>query len=145
MTPMMDVVDVLGGKSALGMRGDVETIDLHNRIREGLPYRALESMVDRFRLPKGPLSIVLALPASTEVRRKREKRLSGGESDRLYRVARILAHARRTFGSDEAASAWLRDPNRALGGSTPLDLLETELGSDEVEMVLGRIDYGVIS
>lgn len=142
---MQDVVDVLGGKSSLGMRGDVETIDLHNRIREGLPYHALESMVERFRLPKGPLSIVLALPPSTEVRRKRERRLSGGESDRLYRVARILAHARRTFGSDEAASAWLRESNRALGGGTPLELLETELGADEVEMVLGRLDYGVIS
>jgi putative toxin-antitoxin system antitoxin component (TIGR02293 family) len=145
MTLVLDIVDVLGGKSALGMRGEVETIDLHNRIREGLPYRALENVVERFGLPKGTLSIVLALPASTEVRRKREKRLSGSESDRLYRVARVLAHARRTFGSDDAASAWLREPNRALGGSTPLDLLETDLGSDEVETVLGRLDYGVIS
>lgn len=61
------------------------------------------------------------------------------------RLARILAHARRTFGSDEAVSAWLKAPNRALGGATPLDLLETELGADEVETVLGRLDYGVIS
>lgn len=139
-----DVVDVLGGKTALGMRGEVEALELHHRIRSGLPYGALESIVERFQLPKGVLSLVLALPPSTEMRRKRDKRLSGGESDRLYRLARILAHARRTFGSDDAASAWLREANRALGGSTPLALLETELGADEVEAVLGRLDYGVI-
>lgn len=144
MTMVADILDVLGGKGALGARGEVGSLELHNRIREGLPYGALERIVARFRLPKGALSVVLALPPSTEMRRKREKRLSGGESDRLYRLARILAHARRTFGSDEAVSAWLKDPNRALGGRVPLDLLETDPGADEVETVLGRLDYGVI-
>jgi putative toxin-antitoxin system antitoxin component (TIGR02293 family) len=145
MTAVADIVDIMGGKGALGVRGEVESVELHNRIREGLPYGALEKIVARFRLPKSALSVVLALPPSTEMRRKREKRLSGSESDRLYRLARILAHARRTFGSDEAVSAWLKEPNRALGGHPPLELLETDLGTDEVETVLGRLDYGVIS
>jgi putative toxin-antitoxin system antitoxin component (TIGR02293 family) len=140
-----EVIDVLGGKSSLGISGEVELLDLHERIQEGFPYRALERLNERFALPKGPLALVLALPASTEVRRRRAKRLSAFESDRLYRVARIVAHARKTFGADEAATTWLSRPNRALGGAVPLDLLQTELGADQVEIVLNRLDYGVIS
>lgn len=140
-----DVVDVLGGKSSLGLSGEVDLLDLHERIQEGFPYRTLERLTARFALPKGPLALVLALPASTEVRRRRAKRLSAFESDRLYRVARILAHARRTFGSDQAASAWLREANRALGGAPPLDLLQTEFGAEQVDTILGRLDHGLIS
>lgn len=145
MTSAVDVVDVLGGKSALGIRGRIEPLELHDRIREGLPYSALEKLNERFRLPKGQLSVVLALPPSTEVRRKRARKLSQQESDRLFRLARILAHARRTLGSDDAAAAWLQEPNRAVGGATPLSLLETAAGAEEVETILGRLDYGVIS
>jgi putative toxin-antitoxin system antitoxin component (TIGR02293 family) len=140
-----EIVDVLGGKVTLGLRGEVEAADLHERIQSGLPYKTLENITRRFALPKGPLALVLALPASTEVRRRRSKRLSPLESDRLYRVARILAHARRTFGSDEAAAAWLSRSNRALGGAVPFDRLQTELGADQVETILDRLDYGVIS
>lgn len=145
MTSTGEVVEVLGGKSALGIRGKVEALDLHDRIREGLPYSALQKLSARFRLSKGQLSLVLALPPSTEVRRKRARRLSQQESDRLFRLARALAHARRSLGSDEAAASWLQESNRALGGATPLSLLETAAGAEEVEIVLGRLDYGVIS
>ncbi|MGE0461037.1 MAG: antitoxin Xre/MbcA/ParS toxin-binding domain-containing protein [Vicinamibacterales bacterium] len=143
MTTMVDVVDVLGGKGTLGLRGEIDPLTLHERIRDGFPYRALERLATRFALPKGPLSLVLALPPSTDVRRKRAGRLSGEESDRLYRVARIVAHARRTFGSDEGASIWLREPNHGLGGATPLSLLQTGLGAHQVETLLGRLDHGI--
>ncbi|MFN2444274.1 MAG: antitoxin Xre/MbcA/ParS toxin-binding domain-containing protein [Vicinamibacterales bacterium] len=139
-----EIVDVLGGKASLGLRGDVEAADLHERIQAGLPYKTLEHLTRRFALPKGPLAFVLALPPSTEVRRRRSNRLSPLESDRLYRVARILAHARRTFGNDEAASTWLSRANRALGGDVPFDQLRTELGAERVETILNRLDYGVV-
>jgi putative toxin-antitoxin system antitoxin component (TIGR02293 family) len=145
MTMTTEVVEVLGGKAALGIRGDVERLDLHDRIRRGLPYSALQGLTARFRLPKGQLSVVLGLPPSTEVRRKKARKLSQQESDRLFRLARVLALARLTLGSDEAAATWLQESNRALGGATPLDLLETAPGAHEVETILGRLDYGVIS
>ncbi len=64
------------------------------------------------------------------------------ESDRLMRVA---AQAAEVLGSKEKASSWLRSPNRALAGSRPLDIIDTDLGAREVETVLGRIEHGVYS
>jgi uncharacterized protein (DUF2384 family) len=39
----------------------------------------------------------------------------------------------------------MRKPNRALGGSAPLKLMDTEVGARAVEGVLGRIAYGGVS
>ena len=68
-----------------------------------------------------------------------------GAVDRLYRLARIVALAKHYLGDGQAAHAWLRRPNRALGGAVPLDLLDTEPGARAVENVLGRIAYGGVS
>ena len=72
-------------------------------------------------------------------------RLARYESDRLYRLARVVALAKRHIGDEEAAARWLRRPNRALGGNVPLELLDTELGARAVENVLGRIAFGGVS
>jgi putative toxin-antitoxin system antitoxin component (TIGR02293 family) len=67
------------------------------------------------------------------------------ESDRLYRLARIVALAKQFLGENEIAIRWLKTPNRALGGKLPLDLIDTEPGARSVENVLGRIAYGGVS
>jgi putative toxin-antitoxin system antitoxin component (TIGR02293 family) len=72
-------------------------------------------------------------------------RLSSDESDRLARLARILAQAVLAFGSQDKARRWLVKPNRALSGRTPLGLLDSDAGTLAVERVLGRIEHGVYS
>ncbi|MCC6587803.1 MAG: DUF2384 domain-containing protein [Bryobacterales bacterium] len=37
------------------------------------------------------------------------------------------------------AQRWLERPNRALGSRTPLSMLDTKVGAETVETVLGRI------
>ena len=78
-------------------------------------------------------------------RRRQRGRLALYESDRLYRLARIVALAKHYIGDDEAAARWLKRPSRALGGRSPLELVDTELGARSVEDVLGRIAYGGVS
>ena len=56
----------------------------------------------------------------------------------------VRLHATRRGVADKTA-AWLRTPNRALGGEVPIDQLDTDLGVKEVENILGRIAYGVYS
>jgi putative toxin-antitoxin system antitoxin component (TIGR02293 family) len=51
----------------------------------------------------------------------------------------------RFIGDGPKATRWLRRPNRALGGSAPLALVDTELGARTVENILGRIAYGGVS
>jgi len=66
-------------------------------------------------------------------------------SDRRSRLARIVALAEHCLGDRETAARWLKRPNQALGGSVPLELIDTEPGAQAVENVLGRIAYGGVS
>jgi putative toxin-antitoxin system antitoxin component (TIGR02293 family) len=87
----------------------------------------------------------LDLSARSLQRRRRSGRLARFESDRLYRLARILALAQQSLGNSELAMRWLKRSNRALGGSAPITALDTEHGARQVENVLGRIAFGGIS
>jgi putative toxin-antitoxin system antitoxin component (TIGR02293 family) len=137
-------VDVLGGRRVLGR--EISTLaELRERVRAGLPYLALEAVRQRFGLQVAEAAAALHLPPRTVARRRTAQRLHADESDRLVRLARVGAQAVAVLGSDAKAAAWLRRPNRALGGQTPLELLDGDLGARQVEDVLGRVTHGVFS
>ncbi len=138
------VVDELGGKPALG-RSLQTAADVQAAIREGFPQSVVEEVMHAADLTLKELATALDLSARSLQRRRREGRLARYESDRLYRLARIVALAKFYVGDSSKATRWLRRPNRALGGSTPLDLVDTEIGARTVENVLGRIAYGGVS
>ena len=138
------VVRVLGGGREGSPRG-LGFEALRDGVRRGLPYAALEALAARFHLAPAELGALLRLPARTMARRKKARRLSPDESDRLLRLGRIGALAEDVLGSPEKAAAWLHRPNRALGGEAPLGQLDTDLGARQVEDVLLRIAHGVPS
>ncbi len=78
-------------------------------------------------------------------RRRGSGRPKRYESDRLYRLARIVALANGSLGDRVRALRWLKHPNRTLGGVAPVEAIDTELGARQVENILGRIAYGGIS
>jgi len=53
------------------------------------------------------------------------------------------SHAVDTFGTEERALCWLRQPLAELGERTPERVLIDNPQSDAVEAILARIDYGV--
>jgi putative toxin-antitoxin system antitoxin component (TIGR02293 family) len=138
------VVEELGGTPVLG-RSLRTQMDLQAVIREGFPQTVVKEVMHASGLTLKELAASLDLSARSLQRRHREGRLARYESDRLYRLARIVALAKHYLGDDEKATRWLRRPNRALGGRIPLESIDTEPGARAVENVLGRIAYGGIS
>jgi putative toxin-antitoxin system antitoxin component (TIGR02293 family) len=59
------------------------------------------------------------------------------------RLERITTRAYRVFGNQELVWRWLRQPQPALGGQAPLDVLDTEAGTLAAEQVLARMEQGV--
>jgi putative toxin-antitoxin system antitoxin component (TIGR02293 family) len=57
----------------------------------------------------------------------------------------VLARAVEVLDDADKAVHWLTTPNRALGGVVPMTLLDTPEGREQVETILGRIEYGVYS
>lgn len=138
------VIEELGGKQTLG-RSLTSEHDMREAIRKGFPPAVVEELMRASGLTLKELAAALDLSPRSLQRRRRSGRLARYESDRLYRLARIIALANEFIGDHEKAMRWLKRPNRALGGITPVDALDTELGARQVENILGRIAYGAIS
>ena len=134
----------LGGKQILGRSLSSEE-DMRRAIRDGFPPRVIEKVMRASGLTLKELASALDLSPRSLQRRRRTGRLAQYESDRLYRLARIIALADEFLGEHEKAVRWLKRPNRALGGIPPVEALDTELGARQVENILGRIAYGGIS
>ncbi len=133
----------LGGTRVLG-RTLASDRDLREAIREGFPHAVLEELMRGSGLTLKELAAALDLSVRS-LQRRRRGRLARFESDRLYRMARVLALASESLGNEARASRWLKRANRALGGVAPIAAIDTELGARQVENLLGRIAYGGIS
>ncbi len=114
-------------------------------IRRGLPAQALDALARGTGLTRGEVAAAIDIPERTLARRKQEGRLRAEESSRLLRLARVIARAEAVFEDPQAAMDWLKSANAALGGETPLSLLDTDIGTDGVLDTLGRIEHGVFA
>ena len=140
------IITVLGGQTSLGHKVK-NSLDLDKLIQEGLPYKVGNHVRALLNLPISIFASVIDVSERTlaRVRKSPNQRLSAVASDRLYRLARIFSLACEVFEDEEKAKEWIRRPQVGLGGETPLDLLHTDAGAKEVEDLLWRIEYGVIS
>jgi putative toxin-antitoxin system antitoxin component (TIGR02293 family) len=138
------VVKELGGRNTFRrpLRSDA---DLRAAIREGFPTLAVRELMQAASLTLAELARCLDLSPRSLQRRRRAGRLARYESDRLYRLARIVALAEHFLGDRGRAVRWLKRPNTALGGTSPIQVLDTEPGARQVENLLGRIAFGGIS
>lgn len=131
--------------SVLGLRIS-NTAKLIRKVKEGLPYSAWERFTRFTGIPNDLAAKIVHIPLRTLSRRKEEGRLQPDESDRLVRVSRIFVRARELFaGATPAARQWLTTAAPALGGATPLEYASTEVGSREVETLIGRLEHGIPS
>lgn len=132
-----------GGEHAgrLDLRSDLQ---LAQAVDEGLPTQAIDAAL-KSEILEPEEAYRLVITKRTLQRRRDEKRLSLGESDKLTRVMRVIARAEIALGDSGKARRWIREPNRALQGRRPLDLLNSDVGARAVEKVLGRIEHGIFS
>lgn len=131
---------VLGGPDVIG-RIESE-FDLVDAVQNGIPVAALDDIIARDLLSASEID-TLVLPRRTlSHRRATDGRLTLDESDRLARVARVLALAAECFGDPETAARWLRQSQYGLREQAPLTLLITTEGARLVEDELTRIAAG---
>ena len=114
-------------------------------IHDGFPVSSFTAVSEYTSVPQEWLSFVINARTPQRRSAKPDPRLDVGESDRLFRVARIYALAEAVLGSAENARNWMNTPNRSLDNARPFDLLTTEAEAREVEDALGRIADGVFA
>lgn len=114
-------------------------------IENGLPVSIFNEIRDTLQLNDTQLSQVIRVPKSTLAVRKKKGRFSFEESERLYRVQRLIDKAVDVLGDVEMARKWLKENAYGLGDVSPLEFSKTEVGAREVENLLGRIEHGIFS
>jgi len=92
------------------------------------------------------ISLVVGISPKT-IRRKenRDESLDVPEGDRTMRFLRLMVEAADAFGDADKALKWMRRPNVALRGKTPLAMIATEAGTALVRRALGVIAYGGVA
>ena len=123
-----------------------DPLDLLRAVKKGLSYRTFERFRRNTSLSFERISDLIDIPRRTMTRRKREGRFLPVESDRLLRASRVFGKTLELFEGDrDAATEGLRTAQPALGGGVPLDLAKSEVGAQEVERVVGRLEHGVFA
>ena len=141
MTAHTTALDIVGGEAVVGGIAGAG-VDLVRLVRRGLPIAAAQFVLDSGSLTLAELDRIV-LPRKTLANRRKLGTLTPEQSDRLVRVARVIAAAEETFGGREKAGRWLRRPTAALAGESPLEWLDTDEGARQVETLLGRIAHGI--
>ncbi len=117
--------------------------DLILKVKEGLPIGSFEKLRKRLGVSDNFLSQIVNIPKRTLTRRKQQGRLNPQESEKVLRIARLYDKALEVFEDEQAAEKWLKSPARGLGEVIPLIYAKTELGAQEVEKLLIRIEHGI--
>ena len=113
-------------------------------IRAGLPANFLDRLKDALDVTEAQLVSVVGIPRQTLVRRRLRGVLRREEGDRAATVARVFNAALAYFDGDRAhAVDWLKHPNPALDGETPLQRADTATGAEDVIDLIGRLEHGI--
>lgn len=114
-----------------------------HRVSEGLSTGSLDTVQLRLELSNKELAEVVQIAPRTLSRRKKEDTLPPDESERVYRINRLIEIAADVLGGQAEARDWMKEPNFALGDESPLSLAKTEPGAQLVERVLHQIQHGM--
>jgi putative toxin-antitoxin system antitoxin component (TIGR02293 family) len=140
MTELAEVANVLG--VAREDRPLASPFELIQKIEDGLPVSALDRVV-AFVAPGDAGFKHRVIPKASLARRQHQKRLTGAEGERVARIARIWAFAQEVWGEAEEARRFLFRPHAMLMDRAPIDVvIDSELGAQLVEAILGRLKYG---
>lgn len=145
MTAMAAVAEVLGGRRTLGARPRT-ALEWQDVILAGVPVGSAQALKSEIAIADKPFAELIGISEKTLSRaRAARAKLDPVVSDRLFRLARIVALAIEVLEGGEPAVRWLKRAQPGLGGRTPLALLATDAGRDAVEKLLLRIEHGVYS
>jgi len=114
-------------------------------VRGGVTKTYLTKLKEETSLDYDALAQALSVTRSTLINKKGSQKFNDHVSERIIAVAELYSFGYEVFGNKENFNNWMFAPNQALGGEAPFDLIDNQLGRDEIRNLIGRIAYGVYS
>lgn len=142
-----DVVRILGGVKAVGIKNPKQPLALHKAVVNGIRAGTLVHFKKYTRASNQDMSAILGVAEKTFIAWQKHpgKPIASVSSDRLVRAAKIVSIAEKVLESPDNARTWLNEPQSALNGEVPRDLLTTDVGAQQVEDTLLRMEHGFLA
>lgn len=119
---------------------------LIKRSRAGMKYATFQKVSKNIPLKLAEWSKVLHLSERTLQRYKKEK-LSFAPlySEKIIEIQLLFNKGKDVFGSEENLYKWLSTKNIALGGISPISLLDNTFGILMIKDEIARIEHGILA
>ena len=114
-------------------------------IKEGVSKEELENLKNGAELDYDTLAKLLNVTKATLHSKKGKAKFDQYISERIFLIADLYSYGYEVFGNRQKFNSWMKTENVALAGSTPLSMVDTLYGIEEVKHLIGRIAYGVYS
>jgi len=137
-------IRALGGRRVLRSGA---LADVRRGIARGLRGTAVAHIERTMGLSPAESTRVLGISPATRKRilGAQLRPLAANVADRALRAARIYDETVEHFGEKAAAGDWLRSRIHALGNERPLDLLDSDIGTQTIHDLLVQMEHGMIS
>jgi putative toxin-antitoxin system antitoxin component (TIGR02293 family) len=127
----------------------IDNIDMPAEIvqatRSGVKKEVLDLVFDELHFGLSEMSKVLRVTPRTIQRYRKGQLLPPDTSDHLLHFLKVWTRATKVFEDEQKARMWLERASVALGGVSPLSLLDTLAGAEMVIDELGRIEHGIFA
>lgn len=143
---------VIAGQGTYLIFCDFSRVDRIDLVKEGVPARLLTALANDMDVTRDRLYRWLGIARATANRKvKADEMLSQDESERALGIARLVGQVERIVGESGNAegfdaakwtAAWLQRPNRALGGKTPGEYMDTSDGRALVAGLIAQMQSG---
>jgi putative toxin-antitoxin system antitoxin component (TIGR02293 family) len=132
-------------KPAGTIAGSLSPIQKMRLSKEGVDKKYLEKIKINSGLDYQKLAKLLAINRATLINKKDEEKFTATQSERIIAFDSLYQKGLEVFQDKDKLNRWLNEPNRALGGEMPYAIMDNQFGREEVENLLGRIQWGVFS
>lgn len=132
-------------KELSGILKEPDVLYQINISRAGLAVQFLKEFVEYSKITFKELASIFQVSERTIQRYQSDTKLPSGPSEKLIALTKLYDTGTEVFGSTDLFRKWLHTSNMALGGSEPMNLLDTHLGFELVQNELGKLAHGVFS
>ncbi len=118
--------------------------DLIEIARNGIKTKYIKQIKNYTSLSDKELSHILPISQRQLVRYSEDHILNKEISSHLIQILELFQKGFKIFGEDKF-NLWIRTINKVLNQNKPIEIMDTSIGIEMIEDVLGRIEHGVYS
>ncbi|MGJ7030353.1 type II RES/Xre toxin-antitoxin system antitoxin [Niabella hirudinis] len=138
-------ITLMGLKEDQAFKTVRNTADFIDRIREGLPKKALDHLAGVMGVSDAEMARMIHTSDRTLRRYTAAQKLNAEQSERVIELARLYARGVDVFDDLDNFKTWMRVPVDALGAKKPIEFLDTSMGIELLMDELGRIEHGIFA